>query len=168
RGGGDNRINVGITMAREKSILMTSLCSEDFSGGLLQNSGVTLLRDYIVYVEQVAGGEAIAIEPEEPSGFEVSWYLKNQLMGTYGNHEIRNNSLSKAMDLELLEEGLYVAGILTDDHRLYASRSVKEAFVYHPRLLRQKKWELVHIFSRQYWLDKEDLLETKLVGKERG
>jgi len=168
RGGGENRLNVAITRAREKIILITSLSSEDFSEGLLKNSGVKLLRDYIVYVEKVAGGEAIAIEPEKPSGFEVSWYLKNQLMGTYGNHEIRNNSLSKAMDLELLEEGLYVAGILTDDHRLYASRSVKEAFVYHPRLLRQKKWELVHIFSRQYWLDKEDLLETKLVGKERG
>src|SRR5699024_6649919 len=121
--------------------------------GLPRNTGVKLLRDYIVSVAKVAGGEAIAIEAEKPSGFEVSWNIKKQLIATYGNHEIRNNSLSKAMDLELLEEGLYVAGILTDDHRLYASRSVKQAFVYHPRLLRQRKWELVHIFSRQYWLD---------------
>jgi hypothetical protein len=117
-------------------------------------------------VEDTCAGKEVTITAEKPTGFEVSWYLKNQLMGNYGNHEVRNNSLSKAMDLELLEDGRYVAGILTDDHRLYASRSVKEAFVYHPRLLRQKKWEAVHIFSRQYWLDREDLLETKLVGKE--
>ena len=167
RNGGENRLNVAVTRARERVILITSLSSADFSEGLLRNSGVRLLKDYLHYVEKVAAGESIVIEPEKPSGFEVSWYLKNQLMGSYGNHEVRNNSLSKAMDLELLEEGRYVAGILTDDHRLYASRTVKEAFVYHPRLLRQKKWEVVHVFSRQYWLDREDLLETKLVGKER-
>lgn len=168
RSGGKNRLNVAITRAREKIILITSLSSADFTESLLQNPGIQLLKNYLDYVEMVAAGGAVAIEPERPSGFEISWYLKNQLMGNYGNHEVRNNSLSKAMDLELLEDGRYVAGILTDDHRLYASRSVKEAFVYHPRLLRQKKWEAVHIFSRQYWLDKEDLLETRLVGKENG
>src|SRR5690606_29429800 len=167
RSGGENRLNVAITRARERIILITSLSSSDFTEGLIQNSGVRLLKDYLHYVEKVAAGELVAIEPERPSGFEVSWYLKNQLMGSYGNHEVRNNSMSKAMDLELLEDGRYVAGILTDDHRLYASRTVKEAFVYHPRLLRQKKWEVVHIFSRQYWLDREDLLETRLVGKYR-
>jgi hypothetical protein len=66
------------------------------------------------------------------------------------------------MDLELLENGDYLAGILTDDHRLYGAKSIKEAFVYHPQLLRQKNWNVVHIFSRQYWLDREDLLQTKL------
>jgi hypothetical protein len=166
RSGGENRLNVAITRAREKIILVTSLSLRDFSEGLLQNGGIRLLRDYLRYVEDTCAGKEVTITAEKPTGFEVSWYLKNQLMGNYGNHEVRNNSLSKAMDLELLEDGRYVAGILTDDHRLYASRSVKEAFVYHPRLLRQKKWEAVHIFSRQYWLDREDLLETKLVGKE--
>ena len=168
RSGGENRLNVAITRARQKVILVTSLSIGDFTEGQLQNPGIKLLRDYLRYVEENAAGKEIAITAEKPEGFEVSWYLKNQLMGHYGNHEVRINSLSKAMDLELLEDGQYVAGILTDDHRLYASRSVKEAFVYHPRLLRQKKWEVVHIFSRQYWLDREDLLETRLVGKERG
>ena len=168
RSGGENRLNVAITRARQRVVLVTSLSTGDFTEGQLQNPGIRLLRDYLRYVEENAAGKEIAITAEKPAGFEVSWYLKNQLMGHYGNHEVRNNSLSKAMDLELLEDGRYVAGILTDDHRLYASRSVKEAFVYHPRLLRQKKWEVVHIFSRQYWLDREDLLETKLVWKERG
>ncbi len=120
------------------------------------------MRDYLRFVDEVSKGAEVFIEPEKPTGFEVSWYLKNKLMGIYENHEVRNNSLSKAMDLELLEDGEYSAGILTDDNRLYASKSVKEAFVYHPQLLRQKNWNVVHIFSRQYWLDREDLLQTKL------
>ena len=164
RSGGENRLNVAITRARKKIILISSLSYSDFSDGLLQNAGIRLLKDYLRYVEDICAGKEVRITAEKPAGFEVSWYLKNQLMGSYGNHEVRNNSLSKAMDLELLEDGRYVAGILTDDHRLYASRSVKEAFVYHPRLLRQKNWEAVHIFSRQYWLDREDLLETKFIS----
>jgi hypothetical protein len=166
RSGGENRLNVAITRAKKKIILISSLSHDDFSEGLLQNAGVRLLRDYLRYVDEICAGKQVTITAEKPEGFEVSWYLKNQLMGHYSNHEVRGNSLSNAMDLELLEDGRYVAGILTDDHRLYASRSVKEAFVYHPRLLRQKKWEVVQIFSRQYWLDREDLLETKFAGKE--
>lgn len=166
RSGGENRLNVAITRAKKKIIVISSLSSRDFSEGMLQNAGVRLLRDYLDYVEGISVGKEVTIMPEKPRGFEVSWYLKNQLMGQYGNHDVRNNSLSKAMDLELLEDGKYVAGILTDDHRLFVARSVKEAFVYHHRLLRQKRWEVVHIFSRQYWLDKEDLLETKVMGKD--
>lgn len=168
RNGGENRLNVAISRAREKIVLITSMSSTDFNEGQLKNEGVKLLRDYLRFVEEVSKGAEVSIEPEKPTGFEVSWYLKNKLMGIYENHEVRNNSLSKAMDLELLEDGEYSAGILTDDNRLYASKSVKEAFVYHPQLLRQKNWNVVHIFSRQYWLDREDLLQTKLeIKKEK-
>jgi superfamily I DNA and/or RNA helicase len=168
RNGGENRLNVAITRAREKIILITSMSSGDFTEDQMKNEGVRLLRNYLSYVETVTAGAKMSIEQEKPRGFEVSWYLKNKLMGSYGNHEVRNNSFSNAMDLELLEDGEYLAGILTDDYRLYTSKSVKEAFVYHPQLLKQKNWNVVQVFSRQYWLDKEDLLETKLVGKETG
>ncbi|MEX2592134.1 MAG: AAA domain-containing protein [Anditalea sp.] len=167
RSGGQNRLNVAITRAREKIVLITSMSSMDFHEGQLKNEGVRLLRDYIGFVEKISTGVKISIEPEKPPGFEVSWSLKNKLIGIYGNHEVKNNSFSKVMDLELLENGEYSAGILTDDHRLYASKSVKEAFVYHPQLLRQKNWNVVNIFSRQYWLDREDLLQTKLEIKKR-
>jgi superfamily I DNA and/or RNA helicase len=166
--GGENRLNVAISRAREKIILITSLSYLDFNENQVKNAGVKLLRDYLKYVEEVSKGAKVSIEPIKPSGFEVSWYLKNKLMGVYGNHEVRNNNLTKAMDLELLENGRYSAGILTDDHRLFAAKSVKEAFVYHPNLLRMKNWNVVNIFSRQYWLDKADLLQTKLeIQKEK-
>lgn len=162
RSGGENRLNVAISRAREKIILITSLSYLDFNESQMKNDGVKLLRDYLQYVEEVANGAKVGIEPVISSGFEVSWYLKNKLIGVYGSHEVRNNSLSKAMDLEFMENGEYAAGILTDDQRLFDAKSVKEAFVYHPNLLRMKNWNVIHIFSRQYWLDKEDLLQTKL------
>src|SRR5690606_4284676 len=128
RSGGENRLNVAIKRAREKIVLISSISHLDFPDGQLHNEGVRLLRDYLRYVEEVAQGEKVTIQAEKPKGFEVSWYLKDKLLGQYGNHEVRSNSLSQVMDLELLENGAYSAGILTDDHRLYAAKSVKEAF----------------------------------------
>ncbi len=83
-------------------------------------------------------------------------------MGKFGNHEVRENSQSKVMDLELLDQGNYLGAILTDDNRLFAAKSAKEAFVYHPKLLREKGWHVIQVFSRQHWIDPEDLLETKI------
>ncbi|HLU88492.1 MAG TPA: AAA domain-containing protein, partial [Cyclobacteriaceae bacterium] len=166
RAGGENRLNVAVTRAREKIVLVSSITYLDFPDGQLKNEGVRLLRDYLRYVEEVHKGWEIKIETEKPSGFKAGWYLKDRLQGEYGNHEVRASRHSPAMDLELLENGDYVAGILTDDHRLFSAKSAKEAFVYHPQLLRSKNWNVVHIFSRQYWLDREDLLQTKLRNEE--
>lgn len=164
--GGGNRLNVAITRAREKIVLVTSISSADFGENHLKNPGIRLLRDYLRYVEDIVDGAAVVIETEKPKEFQVSWYLKNKLIGTYKEHEVRTNTLSKAMDLELLESGLYSTGILTDDDRFYQAKTMKEAFVYHPQLLRSKNWNVIHIFSRQYWLDREDLLQTKLTDED--
>src|SRR5690606_17441635 len=75
RSGGENRLNVAITRAKQKVILVTSLSVGDFSEGQLQNPGIKLLRDYLRYVEEIAKGKGISIAAEKPIGFEISWYL---------------------------------------------------------------------------------------------
>src|SRR5690606_19998221 len=111
----------------EKIVLVTSISSEDFSENHLKNPGIRLLRDYLRYVEEIVGGKPVVIEKGKPKEFQVSWYLKNKLIGKYREHEVRASTLSKAMDLELLESGLYSTGILTDDYRFYQAKTVKEA-----------------------------------------
>ncbi|WP_186754681.1 AAA domain-containing protein [Echinicola salinicaeni] len=161
--GGINRLNVAVTRARNRVVVVSSITSKDFRDKQLLNPGVKMLRDYLAYAEQVAAGGEVEIQESDTAGFESSWYLKDKLLGLYGNHELKNNSISRLMDLELLEKDRYIGAVLTDDNRLFASKTAKEAFVYHPQLLRQKGWNVVFIFSRQYWLDHEDVLETKLL-----
>ena len=95
-------------------------------------------------------------------GYDRNWSFRDRLIGNYGSHEIVENPYSAVMDLEVNENGKAVAAILTDDQRFFSSQTAKEAFVYHPRLLSSRNWNIVFLFSRQYWLDKEDLLQTKL------
>jgi hypothetical protein len=161
RKGGENRLNVAITRARKENILVTSLIVKDFKERHLQNPGIRMLRDYIAYAGAVQNGEVPEITFTTP-GYNSSWSLKNHLIGTYGNHEVGENPYVRVMDLEVKEGDKAVAAILTDDQRFFSATSAKEAFVYHPQMLTARNWNMVFLFSRQYWLDREDLLQTKL------
>src|SRR5690606_6021405 len=68
RNGGVNRLNVAITRAREKIILITSMSSGDFTLDQMKNEGVQLLKNYLSYVEKVTAGAKISIEQEKPQG----------------------------------------------------------------------------------------------------
>jgi hypothetical protein len=131
------------------------------------NRGIKMLRDYIAFVEEVADGKKIAVQQVQAADFEDNWSLKNKLAGEYGNHFVGENVYYRVMDLEVREEGKLTSAILTDDQRFYFASSAKESLVYHPKLLSQKNWKPIYIFSRQYWLDRDDLLQTKLGKKEK-
>jgi hypothetical protein len=165
--GGENRLNVAITRARKEIILITSLSSADFKESLMGNRGIRMLRDYIAFVEEMETKNEIEVKSVEAGGFQDNWSLKHKLSGEYGNHLVGENAYYQVMDLEVREAGKLTSALLTDDQRFYLARNAKESLVYHPKLLRSKNWKPIHVFSRQYWLDKEDLLQTKL-GKKGG
>lgn len=162
RKGGENRLNVAVTRARKQILLITGLEADDFKDHHMANPGIRILKEYIQY----AGGIQEGRTPERllfaPPEYDENWSLKNRLINTYGNHEVVENDYAKVMDLEVREQGQATAAILTDDQRFFAALSAKEAFVYHPQLLTSKNWKLLFLFSRQYWVDKDDLLQTKL------
>ena len=162
RKGGENRLNVAITRARKRNVLISSLKMSDFRERHMKNAGIRLLKEYLAFVDEVQQGTAtLALRPDAP-GYDRNWSFRDRLIGNYGSHEVVENPYSAVMDLEVNENGKAVAAILTDDQRFFSSKTAKEAFVYHPRLLSSRNWNIVFLFSRQYWLDKEDLLQTKL------
>ena len=162
RKGGENRLNVAITRAKKRNVLISSLKMSDFKDRHLKNAGIRLLKEYLVFVDKVQQGTATMALRPDALGYDRNWSFRDRLIGNYGSHEIVENPYSAVMDLEVNENGKAVAAILTDDQRFFSSQTAKEAFVYHPRLLSSRNWNIVFLFSRQYWLDKEDLLQTKL------
>jgi hypothetical protein len=162
RKGGENRLNVAITRARKQNILISSLKVSDFKERHMKNPGIRLLKAYLIFVDEVQQGNAtLELRPDAP-GYDRNWSFRDRLIGSYGSHEVVENPYSAVMDLEVKEKDKAVAAILTDDQRFFSSRTAKEAFVYHPRLLTSRNWNIVFLFSRQYWLDKEDLLQTRI------
>lgn len=151
---GENRLNVAVTRAREKIILVSSILPQQMKAGQTRNEGPKLLQKYLEYAWQVSRGEFSPAYPEDEPR-DANWYLKNKLtdLREEGLEEVTLVEELPFADLTIREHGKYVGLILTDDDRFYRSSSVKEAHVYLPAILNEKNWYFTSFYSREFWQD---------------
>lgn len=156
--GGENRLNVAITRARQMVIVVSSIRSEQLLVDNSQHAGPKLLRDYLHYAQQVSR-RYFKYEPQVlPMPAQVPM-LKEQLAQLVP-------ALQAAMpfaDLTTVEEGNYSSVVLTDDDLYFNNLSVRHAHADIPRLLQQRHWPFQRVYSRQFWANK-DALVRKLKG----
>jgi superfamily I DNA and/or RNA helicase len=153
--GGENRLNVAITRAREQVYVISSIMPGDLNVGQSKNLGPKLFKEYLQYAWEVSEGERHLVSV--PKGeFGKQWYLKEKLKGTFhnGKHSLRE-SLPFA-DLVICRADEYLGLILTDDDLYHQSISVKDSHVYIPLVLESKGWKFMGIFSRQYWMNPDE------------
>jgi len=147
--GGENRLNVAITRARERIIIITSIFPSQLKVEDVKNEGPKLLKEYLSYAKDVSEGKFKPTLPESTK-HNVDWYLKYSLAET----EYNKFSLSQEMpfaDLTMKEKEKPLGLILTDDDVYFQSFSAKEDFVYSTSLLKSKNWDYLTIHSRDYW-----------------
>lgn len=152
--GGENRLNVAITRAREKVIVVSSLYPLQLKVEDTKNEGPKLLKKYLEYAKSVSEKN---FEPvfEDPSDFGHQWYLKKQLAEWDPDFPVRVVPELPFGDLTLKHRKKYLGLLLTDDEQFYNGVSVKDTFVYKPYLLEQKQWKNRFIHSREFWMDRE-------------
>jgi hypothetical protein len=68
RAGGERRLNVAVTRAREKTILVSSIKSSDIDLETATSEGTVILHDYLEYAEK--GPEALKLAQLKPGEFE--------------------------------------------------------------------------------------------------
>jgi hypothetical protein len=155
--GGENRLNVAITRAREKIIIVSSIWPEDLRLQGIKNQGPKLLRAYLEYAREVSAGNFKPFTPE-PEKQNADWYLRSALMRWNEEGEKTFNFIPQQLpfaDLMLGSEGKPQGIILTDDSLYYQSFTAKEPHVYTPYLLKQKHWTYLRVFSRNWWTDRD-------------
>jgi hypothetical protein len=155
--GGENRLNVAITRAREQIFVISSIMPVQLKTEDALHKGPKLLKQYLEYAWQVSEG-AYTPAPKPSEGFRASLFLKDQLPAW-------SNKLMKELpfaDLTVKEQHTYHSLVLTDDDLYYQSLSTKDAHAYTPFLLKKKNWPFVRIYSREYWRDKQKLQEKVL------
>ncbi len=160
---GENRLNVAITRAKEKIIIVTSILPQQLKVDGTKNDGPKLLKKYLHYAMEVSKGEFVPVLKENKS-HSINWYLK---------HKIKAMELDPSLDFEIVEEmpfadltvksrGHYLGLIMTDDDLYHQSISVKDMHIYTPFTLAAKNWKYMGIFSREYWHNKETIRERLL------
>ena len=144
--GGENRLNVAITRARERIYFVTSLWPSQLNTEQTANTGPKLLKAYLQYAFEVSEGK-FAPSPAPVPHFRSEWLLKEHISKL-------DPDFRKELpfgDITIKREGAYKGLILTDDDLYHESSSSKEPHAYLPLLLRLKNWPFKRVYSREYW-----------------
>ena len=156
--GGENRLNVAITRAREKIYVISSILPNQLRVEDAQNDGPRLLKSYLEYALKVSEGH-YKPHTHRSENYRADWLLKEQLLRSTGIlsrvAESNPNSLYikelPFADLTVKDNQNYESLILTDDDLYYEHLSPKETFAYIPAGLRAKGWKFERVFSRNFW-----------------
>ncbi|MER2996191.1 AAA domain-containing protein [Pontibacter populi] len=144
--GGENRLNVAVTRAKRKIIVVASIIPEQLHVEYTQHHGPKLLKQYLHYARQVSQGN-FSYQPKlQPMPTQVP-LLKEQLVQAIPALQPR----VPFADLTLTNNHNYTAAILTDDDLYYSHVSVRHSHADVPQLLQQRHWPYQKVYSRQFW-----------------
>ena len=146
--GGENRLNVAITRAKEKIIFVTSLEPSQLKVEDSKNIGPKLLKAYLTYAKEVSDNKWKPKKVENRAKSQ-EWYLSSKIIKT-------GSSLIKELpyaDVTVKSHDEYKGLILTDDDLFYQTLSSKEAYAYRFNQLMDKNWQYVNFYSREHWID---------------
>ncbi|MBR0569524.1 AAA family ATPase [Microvirga sp. STS03] len=146
--GGENRLNVAVTRAKRKIIVVASIIPEQLHVEYTQHHGPKLLKQYLHYARQVSQGNFTYQPNLQPMPTQIP-LLKEKLAGAIPELQPR---VSFA-DLTLSTNHNYKAAVLTDDDLYYSHVSVRHSHADVPQLLQQRHWPYKKVYSRQFWAE---------------
>ncbi len=174
--GGENRLNVAVTRAKSKIIVVTSIEPEDLRVDTAKNQGPKLLRDYLTYVRAVSEGDkehvraileglhptegeirridtgVAGVEQQIKERLEAAGYTVHTALGN------KNNRISLAVYDEKLDR--YLVGVELDRDAFESSSSALERDVYKPRFLEAHGWSILRVWCRDWWLYPARVVKT--------
>jgi hypothetical protein len=151
--GGENRLNVAVTRAREKVIVVSSVLPDELKVSNTKNRGPKLLKEYLQFAKLVSDRTPLAFK-EKPARPQ-EWYLKFRL--PLNQNEILYDFFPNA-DITIRINSEYGSIVLTDDNYYQQALSAKHHHAILPKLLEDKMWKHVSIYSRNFWRDHDKVL----------
>lgn len=154
--GGENRLNVAVTRAKENVIIVSSISPSQLKTDDTKNEGPKLLKKYLEYAIEVSQKKWTPHIPVYEE-HRVDWFLRNRLQEK-DFHEFEGFELAKELpfaDLSVKKDGVYTGLILTDDERYYQALSPKQIYGFQHFHLQMKNWPHIRFHSRELWLDPE-------------
>ena len=150
---GENRLNVAITRAKYKVIVVASIMPNQLNVEEAKHNGPRLFKSYLEYAFKVSEGSFVPGVKHIPS-LSNEWYLNSKLIGDLKDDFECTTTLPFA-DIALKEKGVFKGLVLTDDNSYFTSLSAKDYHGYLQLSLKERKWPYYLMNSRNYWLNAE-------------
>lgn len=184
--GGENRLNVAITRAKSKIIVVTSIEPEALKVDTAKNIGPKLLKKYLMYVRAVDKGDTEEIDailseldPSEAQAEDmittsldsVEEQIKEKLTKLGYKVDTRLGNRNSRISLAIYDEkkDKYLVGVELDSDAFRASSSAMERDVYKPRFLKARGWNVIRVWCRDWWLYPQKVIKsiTSLAEKNK-
>ena len=152
--GGENRLNVAITRAKQHVFVVSSIRAEQLQVAHTLHPGPKLLKAYLLYAQQVSR-RYFQYKPKHALMPAQVPMLKERL-------QQQVPALQQEVpfaDLTQVDGQQYLGVVLTDDDLYYSHPSVRHAHADVPQLLQQRHWPYVRVYSRQFWENPEQVVE---------
>lgn len=191
RQGGENRLNVAVTRAKRKIVVVASIEPHELDVANTAHKGPKLLRHYLEYARAVSDMDRNRVEAvirrineyhhlgrqeradRFDSPFEQQVCDALRRLGYKVDTQVGVSSYR--IDLAVLhpkDPERYILGIECDGAMYHSSRDARERDVYRQEFLESKGWTILRIWSRNWWRNPARELERiehrirELVEKE--
>ncbi len=151
--GGERRLNVLITRAKQRCLVFSSIASDQIVVGPAAKAGVRHLKDFLRFAEQGAcdGAERTTNEPEAPFELEVARAIT--ALGYQVQHRVGSAGCSIDLAVAAPESpGRYLLGVECDGARYHASRWARDRDRLRQSVLEGLGWRIHGVWSRS-WFD---------------
>jgi len=173
--GGENRLNVAISRAKKKIIIVTSINPEELVVDDLKNEGPKFFRKYLEYTkavslrdvksaERILSSMCEKAEREKESVLDFEKEIKGRLSQILpAGYEIECNvgMGNYKIDMAVKEKasGKYVLGIDIDGKLYERFKSERDRDIHRNSYLTSRGWQIYRIYSSNWWRDSAGELE---------
>lgn len=164
--GGENRLNVAVTRAKQKIYVVTSIEPEELKVDGAKFAGPKLLRSYLAYARAVSKGKTEEVKAILDS-FNQRILKVNKTIGLLPLEEQIQKKLGKLgysaevnlgnsdskISVAVYDKASdrYLLGIETDQTAINSSPSILERDVYRNEFLKSRGWRVLRVWSRDWW-----------------
>ncbi|MCS4510185.1 DUF3320 domain-containing protein [Xylophilus ampelinus] len=163
RDGGERRLNVAITRARQELRVFSSLRAEKMDLARTQARGVKDLKHFLEFAER--GTEVLAEATKGSLGsFESPFEeaVASALASKGWEVHTQIGASSFRVDLAVVHpdaRGTYLSGVECDGATYHRSATARDRDMLREQVLRGLGWEIVRIWSTDWWVDKVGTLD---------
>jgi hypothetical protein len=175
--GGGNRLNVAITRAKKRKMIVCSIDPEELQVEDAKHDGPRLFKRYLQYARALSQGEPALVQsilaqlrtiaPDVGASTNtgalqalgLATRLEADLKGQGWEVERGLGDYNFMLDLALrTPDGSYALGIECEGRNYFSGRSAKEREVYRTGLLEHRGWEIYRLWARNYFLNPDQEL----------
>ena len=163
KAGGERRLNVAVSRARYEMKIFSTLTPEQIDERRTQAEGVLGLKRFLKFAQQ--GSEALLGE----KGFEGkdNTVLVEQIATKLRErgYEVNTQVGSSGFRIDIAvvdpaDRGKYMLGIICDGDGYYRLKTARDREIVQPAVLKMLGWDLMHVWSLDWFMHPEAVLKS--------